>query len=252
MRKSICFSAYVLVAAALLLALGPVCQAGLVEFTINPDASYLTASGTYSGFEFGEQSPGSMTCYFGGTIVADENAGTLTFSGGSTILALANPAGPFLPAPVAIGIVDNYGVNVPSPLGNIADGVFRDVRMDIASGTVTDGAIPNAMGISIPYYVFAYEVYDTFFTDPESDENVESDGARPNTTDIAVTLTTVGNVQTLIIPILRSTAAGDDPAITFEGQWVGTRTVVPEPATWVLMGLGMIGLVAVARRKYGR
>ena len=99
--------------------------------------------------------------------------------------------------------------------------------------------------------MFAYEVYDTFFTDPDFGESAESDGAQPNTTTTVATLTTVGTLQTLTIPILRSTAPAADPAIVFEGQWVGTRTV-PEPATWLLMGLGMIGLVAVARRKYGR
>jgi hypothetical protein len=236
--------------AALLLASGRVCQAGIVSFTIDPNLSWLTASGSYQGFAFVEQSPGSMNCYYEGTIVADESGGTLTFSGGSTITALPNPAGPFLPTPVNHGIVDNYGVTVPlTPTLPLAHGAFRDVRMDIDTGTVTDGAVPDGMGISIPYYVFGYEVYYLY---PGKGESEESDVAAPNTTNLAATLTTVGNLQTLIIPVIRSTAAGADPAIVFEGQWVGTRTVVPEPATLLLMGLGMIGLVTVARRKYGR
>ena len=55
MPKSILSLACVLCAAMLLLVPGGVCSAGMVEFTIDPGQSYLTASGSYSGFDFGEQ-----------------------------------------------------------------------------------------------------------------------------------------------------------------------------------------------------
>jgi hypothetical protein len=51
--------------------------------------------------------------------------------------------------------------------------------------------------------------------------------------------------------ILRVTGDPTIQQVILKGELVATRTV-PEPATWLLMGLGMIGLVTVARRKYGR
>lgn len=252
MRRSMPIFAAVLFAVAWL-SLGSVCHAGVVTFTIDPEQSYLTVSGSYSGYDFEPQNnyPGSMTAHFSGTIVADESGGALTFSGGSSIVGLRNrdldEGEHFLPLPIEMGNIDSFGVKVPLGILDfaLADGVFRDVHLDITSGTVTDGAVPLNMEISLPSYVFAYEVY---YVEPDKGESLDDSGPQPNTTTLAASLTTVGTLQTLTIPILRATKKGEDPIIILEGQLVGTR-VVPEPATWALMGLGMIGLVAAARRK---
>src|SRR5437867_2162559 len=67
------------------------------SYTIDSTLSVLNLSGSFSGFAFLPQSPGALSDHFGGTIVADSSGGVLTFSGGSTITALINPAGPFQP-----------------------------------------------------------------------------------------------------------------------------------------------------------
>src|SRR5512147_2192945 len=81
-----------------------------VTMSLNSSQSYLDASGNAFGLNFGPQAPGAMRSYFGGYIVADYTAGVFTFSGGSAITGINNPAGPFSSVPYPGGPwPGNYG-----------------------------------------------------------------------------------------------------------------------------------------------
>ena len=117
-------------------------QGAGVTYTIDSGQSVLNLSGSYSGFQLSPQTPGSMGDHFGGTITADWNDGVLSFSGGSSIGALDNNAGPFQPmASGAPGSADgNYGVAIPG-IGEL--GAYRNVAFNILSGVVMDDAAPS-------------------------------------------------------------------------------------------------------------
>ena len=108
-------------------------HAALVTYDIDETLSGLTLSGTFSGQTIVEQSPGSLFNFWDGTITGDLVGNTLSFSGGSSVVALANPTGPFGPAGFG---VDNYAGQVPAFLAVAAS---RDMAFDITSGSVTHG-----------------------------------------------------------------------------------------------------------------
>jgi hypothetical protein len=258
MNKPVFSSAWVLCAVGILLCVPSSVWAGMVEYTIDASQSALVISGTYNSpfgaLPFEEQTSGSMTCKFGGTISADLTGGVLTFSNTSAILGELNPAGPFLPPSGQPAAIDNYAVSILKVLGPLANGAIRDLHVSLTAGTVADGVIPSTLEIGLPSFLFAYEIYPNGLgVDPDSDESLTSSAPVFNTASTAATLEMIDAVtERLIIPILR-TSLTDDGALRIDltGQLYAIRTV-PEPATWLLMGLGMIGLVGVARRKYGR
>ena len=59
-------------------------------FTIDPNQSSLTITGSISGTSFVQQGPGSLTTKYDGTIQATQTAGTIQFTGLSLITAQTN------------------------------------------------------------------------------------------------------------------------------------------------------------------
>ena len=84
------------VALAVCVGLAGRASAVAVSYTIDPTMSSLTLAVT--AFPVTPQIPGADTTALGGTLSADLTAGVLTFSGGSFIDALLNPAAAALPA----------------------------------------------------------------------------------------------------------------------------------------------------------
>lgn len=205
-------------------------QAATVSYTIIPELSSLTMSGDVIGAPISPQAPGADTASFQGTITGDLNAGVLTFSGGSVIDAMLNPAGPFVPN--TVGIEDNYGMTN----GQVAV-TFRDVLMDISAGTVQDGAAPAGMDLPVTF------VIDSLLQAGPGDDDT------PNTTAALASLSTAGSIETLTLPIYRESGIGGPLHIIIEGQLVATRTV-PEPSTLALTSLGgLAGLAMIWRRR---
>jgi hypothetical protein len=188
------------------------------------------------------QSPGADVDFYTGTIAADLTGVTLTFTGGSSIVAGLNPgAVPFSPN-VNKG-VDNYGIQTISATpttGGIVFAALRNTSYDITSGSLSDGTVPTGMNLQIPNGAFG---------DITLFGKASTAGGGLNSTGVAASLTTSGGIETLIIPITRIT--GTSAHVVSIGQFVATR-VVPEPSTMVLGGLGVVALALGAWRKRSR
>ncbi len=248
------------VSAALMLVLasGRTCQAAMAEYTIDSSQSSLTLSGSFTSgvsIDFEQQLPGSLVTNYSGTIVGDLSGGVLSFAGGSTILALGEPFNTYNPKTQKSGNYDNYGIALV-PAINLAEAALRDLQMDFVAGSVQDNQVPDMTnGISLEYALFTYAVYSNpFGITPFSGEDELSEGGVDNTTSGKATLTNDGVTETLIIPIRRySVLESDDGDVEIElvGQLYATRAV-PEPSTFLLFGLAMLGFVGVAWRKSRR
>jgi|GEM_PF-1970724 len=190
------------------------------------------------------QSAGSDTDYYTGTILADNTAGLLTFTGGSSIIAALNPNGltPFLP--VAFPGTDNYGIKTAtatSTTGAVVFATLRDTALDITTGTLTNGTAPVGMNLQVAATSYASV---TLFG------QAGTGGAGLNSTGALASLTTSGGIETLIIPITRIT--GTSAHFVLMGQLVATRQV-PEPSTVVMGVMGAMGLgLAVLRKRNKR
>jgi hypothetical protein len=217
-------------------------RAVAVTYSIVPGSSSLTLSGDYSGFAFSQQAPGSLVDSLSGFINGDLTGGTLTFSGGSSIVASENAAPPFNPAGAG---VDNWGVSIAA-IG--ATGAYRDFVWDITSGSVTHGSPPG----SIPVFTIFSGVLDYFAPplDPQSGQLPYAAAAAPNSAGGNVTITTAGTTETLTFPVtlVLDLSAQSAPNQTWTGTIVATRTVIPEPASAVLAGLAA-GLLLRRRRQ---
>ncbi len=218
-------------------------HAEIVSFNVDPARSTLVLSGAVryyfngSVFGFGEQAPGSLAAAYAGTITGDLDGSTITFGGGSSIVGLANPAGPFLPA--GPGSTDVYGMRTFSA-GTFADNRMYDLVLDLTGGAATSGA---AFGGSIAYVGGSGGIFPYFDASPRSLAGVSA----ANTGGGLVSLTLDGDVQTLTIPIdtnliLFGNGTGVETRLT--GSLVATR-VVPAPGA----GLAMIGALGLFTRR---
>src|SRR6478672_5134610 len=107
-----------------------------VTFALTTDHSSLTLSGTAGGATLVEQATGSLTTFFSGAIQAEVVGQTITFTGGSSIVA--QTTGDWLPG----GTAANYGASAQGAAGKLA---IRDLALDITSGpvTISSGSIPS-------------------------------------------------------------------------------------------------------------
>jgi hypothetical protein len=94
-----------------------------VNFTLDPERSSLTLSGTAGGAALAEQSAGSLEAIYSGTIVADVLGESIEFLGGSTVSA--ETTGDWLPG----GIAADYG----GAAGAAAKLAIRDLGLDVTS-----------------------------------------------------------------------------------------------------------------------
>ncbi len=225
-------------------------RATTVSYTIDPARSNLTLTGDLAVFGLGPLTPeigpdgfilGDFDTYHG-SIVGDLAAGVLTFSGGSNIVADANPSGSFVLhtgayAPPLGGTVDNYGMMAAGyPIE------FRDAVFDITTGSLSDGAIPSIVDIPV-----------TGWVNSPINGSPASLGGNGIWHPIGLAgLTTFAGVETLTLPFQRESGV-NGLHVFMTGTLIATR-VVPEPNALVLAGLCVVALLfhAVRRRKKSR
>ncbi|HNQ73314.1 MAG TPA: PEP-CTERM sorting domain-containing protein [Verrucomicrobiota bacterium] len=230
--------------------------ASVVEETvyyINSSLSTITLSGQAFGLNFAPLAPGGDVAHFSGAIKASLSGGVLTFSGGSSITALVNPAAPFTwPPNNTVNGVENYGMvgqgAVPGYGFAQIYGVYRDIVFDITGGTAQDGVAPAGMTFGFDSGALDYSIYingSPYQVDlSTSPLNNGNDAA--NTSAALVSLTGTGLYgDTLILPVSLATT-GSNRSELWNGVIVAT---VPEPSALALVGLGVAGLFGLRSRR---
>lgn len=209
-------------ALAAVVALPNSARAVAVTLNVNSSLSSLTLSGSILAptYTFNAQAPGSLVDFWGGTIAADLTGGVLTFSSGSSITALANGSGPFLPAGTG---VENYGVS--ANIYNVK-GAYRNLALDITAGTATDLLAPS--GVVFQFLLGSKLDYSSQVGNGTSPLN----GAPLNTSASVILF----DGTTLYLPVQLQTTGSNSRV----ENWTGTivASVVPEPSTLALVGLG--------------
>lgn len=242
-------------AVASLLCLPTVTRAVLVDFTLNSSQSYLDASGNAFGLNFGPQASGSMRSYFGGYLRADYTAGVLTFTGGSSIVGLNNPAGPFSSVPYPGGPwAGNYGVTagptfIPGYNFVVVNGVYTGMTLDLTGGTAQNGVAPTGVTDQWTAGTLIWGAANAIV--PAGPYTPIGGGASsmvgvngPNTSAALVSF----DGYNLTLPITFHTT-GSNRYEDWTGQLVA---VIPEPSTLAVVGMGLLGLVGSQLRRSRR
>lgn len=244
--NSIIGRASIVLAAGGLLCLPAPSPAAPITLYVDSGLSSMTLQGGVAGLTFVPVSAGSMNDFWGGTITGDLTAGIFTFSGGSAITALSNGGAPFIPGiqPGITGGVDNYGAIASGSvlaLGGFttADGAWRNLTLDILTGTAQDTLAPS--GMTVKYLAGSKLEY--FITSP----GLTGPGVSDLSAVAAANNTTPGTVSwdgtTLTLPV-RFTMTGANGLVQL---WQGNIvSVVPEPSS---LALALVGLGLFAARR---
>lgn len=193
-------------------------------FTIDPNQSSLTASGSVSGTPFTQQGPGSLTTAYAGTIQATQTGGTIQFTGSSLITAQTNGSWSPLSGGSPGSAPADYGALVSSPF--TINAAFRSLVYDVTSPVipVTGGQFPPS-GLTFVLPVGGTSVLDYYAFSPASQPLT---GAATNNVANLATLTTAGGVQTLTIGVnakFTFSILGGTTLVNVAGQIVATRNV---------------------------
>lgn len=241
-----------MVACALLCAPRAASAAETVYY-IDSALSSITLSGQAFGLNFSPLAAGGDVAFLSGTIKADLNGGVLTFSGGSSIVASLNPAAPFTwPPDSAVNGVQNYGMlgqgTVPGYGFAQISGIYRDIILDINSGTAQDGAAPSGMALGFDSGALDYSILinSNPFQVNQTSSPLNDGNNAANTTASLVSLNGTGLYgDTLYLPISMTTS-GSNRGEVWTGVIVAT---VPEPSTLALVGVGIVGLLTMRGRR---
>ena len=231
----------------------PAMSTDAATLVVDPSQSVISLSGvmlTPAGmFPVESQLPGSLTTNLGGTIEADlDLPGFIRFSGGSLVMPLPHP-GLLLPEP---GPADFAGLVEGALPGVIAFGALRDLGFDISMGLEDIGP-----GGNFPVFDMDFE-----FTQGHLDAAAAglfsgsfdvTGSVVGNNTLLPGNLSWFGPNRVLTIPIEAEMVFNlPSLGITLDLDAVGQIVAVghvPEPTTLVLLGLGMVGFLAVVRRQ---
>lgn len=246
------FSLLKLVAATLavttILCLPATTRADRIALYLDSSQSYLDASGNAFGLNFGPQATGAMRANYSGIIAADYNAGVFTFTGGSLITALNNPAGPFTSDPYPGGPwAGNYGVTagptfVPTFNFVIVNGVYTGMSLDLTAGTAQNGVAPSGVTDQWTGGTLIWGAATAIV--PTGPWTPAGGGASPMAgvagADTSATLVSFDGT-TLTLPITFHTT-GSNRSEDWTGQLVA---VIPEPSTLALAGIGLLTLAGL-------
>lgn len=221
--------------AALMCSLGAFrADAALVAYELNPSLSSLSVSGTAANgvAPIEEQSPGSLTMHFGGSLVLDLVGDAFTFGGQSSFDALPHPSAPFTPADPG---EDNFGAHVDAFISQ-ADVAGRDVAFTILSGASSFGGSANGLVFDYTAGHLAYRLTYTFGGGPQSGvvSLLDSEPAT-NAPNASIVRTADAQSETVAIPIDLTVGLSvvlpppPDTILRFQGQIVATRSLAAPP-----------------------
>ena len=217
-------------------------------FTINPLQSILTLSGSVAGNPASQQPPAGFSTSYSGTIDATLSGMSIQFNSASAVAAISGNYSPLVGGGAGTAPGDYGGMFTVS---GIFPGTFaiRGLEASLSSGplSLTGGAFDASQLLflattgSVDYRVAALAMMGTLSVAGNSAMN------GPGMGSIAI----VGGVNTLTIPIdvtiLFTVVTTNDTMFRLRGNLVATA--VPEPATWMLLGFGILVCAQQFRRK---
>ncbi len=212
-----------------LLAAIPMC-ASAETFILDTNLSEITISGTVLGGAILEQSPGSLSTHFSGTLQVATDGTTIQFMGQSAVSALNS--GDWQPkADGSDGSeAANYGGKATVSLGS-AKAAFRNILLDVTSPStpLSNGQFdsrsltflfPNNSSGTLAYRA------STFIGTLSGSEPLE--GYATNRVTSMASLSTAGSQQVLTLPVDAQFGfkllSDNDTIVNLKGQIVATRT----------------------------
>ncbi|MDQ6631870.1 MAG: hypothetical protein M3Y82_08940 [Verrucomicrobiota bacterium] len=204
-------------------------------FSLDPNQSQLTLSGTANGSPFVQQGPGSLTTVYTGNINADVSASTIQFTGSSIIDARTNGVWQPLSGGAAGSAPADYGARatVNSPFGGVLVNVaLRNVTLDVTSPVLT--IINNNFNSSA--LLFSFNTNSSSALDYNasiSSGSLSLAGLSTNKVNSGASLTNMGGTQKITIPVdtdyVFNFNAGIPVTVLLHltGQLVATSAAVP-------------------------
>lgn len=226
-----------------------------VVFTLDSTNSVIALSGSvnvsgYGAIQLTEQSAGSLTTHYSGTLLLDLTPPAIQFTGGSVIAAQTNGVWQPAAAGAAGSAPADYGgkLTIPVPIfGNVtAWAACRNIALNISSLALTltnsgfDASLLNVVFLTNnpPVPILDYQVIGNAII-PSSAGPSPLSGALTNGQSLAY-LTNTAGILKLVIPVnTRNTASFNTPNDTtmlLKGQLVATA---PESAWPLVVNIGV-------------
>jgi hypothetical protein len=232
-------------ACALILALGLATslRAEVLTFAVDPTQSSVTLSGSASGADLQEQSPGSLTTTFNGVLVLDVTTAFVQFPGGSRLIP--QELNSWQPG---TGGVDGTALASYGAKAQIGSGLFsvsavaatRRLAFDVLSSPLAlQGGSFSAEGLQFQFVETNNPTLDYKTSGLlNSHDGQPLSGLATNKIAGVSTLATAGTVQTLTLKVSATYRFGllvpDDSELSLSGQIVATRTVTDVPPTIII------------------
>jgi hypothetical protein len=227
-------------------------SASPVVFTLVGSSSQLTASGTFLGGQLFEQSPGSLTTSFSGTINADLTATNIHFTGGSLITAQTNgiwePAVGGFPGsgPADFGATNNADLGpggTTAVPGNLA---VRNLLLDVTNSplAMTNGGFDG--GSLVFTMATNNATIDYYYALPAATTNEGTgylNGDSTNAIGTSAMLSTNGGVRQLVLHVnalfIESVVfpRSSDMQLYLTGQLVATNAAPIPPAQPIIQSI---------------
>jgi len=176
----------------------------LVTFTLDTNKSALTISGTFSGAAIQPQGPGSLTTKYHGTVRAEITDTSITFVGGSSVVAFDNGSWQPLPGGASGSAPANYGAKLYIFLLVDAKAAVRHLILDVTSAELplTNGTFASQDlrytfppdGSAVLDYTYRGLIGSASGSDPLTN-------SPSNTVNTNATLTTEGAELVLTVPV---------------------------------------------------
>ncbi len=225
---------------AALLSLPLVGHAGPITLTIDSTQSSLTLSGVAFGLPYTAQASGALVDSLSGTLVGTLSGGVITFSGGSTIAAAANPAGPFSTGPNPVGSeAGNFGVSANGFVTGYGvaavTGTYQGLVFDLTAGTVQDGVAPSGQTFTATAGTLDYGIVLNGTISQYGDSGLTGTSGANTASSMASF-----NGSVLTLPVEFNTV-GSNREEEYIGTIVADVVAVPEPSTLALAAAGLLG-----------
>ncbi len=193
--------------------------------------SNVSLSGSIIGYPIKEQSPGSLTTKYAGTINADVTGTTIAFTGASAIIAQNSASWEPKAGGVAGSDPANYGGKASAGFLGSAVAAVRNAQFDVTSPPLplTGTSFPSS-ALLFQFLKSSAGAIDYAVAGFLATKGVIAlEGIATNRVTSQASLVTSGNVQTLTIPVIADfffkVLSPSDTTVTINGQIVATRVI---------------------------